>query len=126
MFNRNKKEEENLLEMDDRLIIYESDGHNCEIYYVTEISDEAVICAGRVVVPKADCHVSMSAEGRVWLYNAPKAHVHEVERLAQLEKSMVLRQMTNYNPEKPVNPNLDMKFWAMAFLLFVAIIAVAV
>jgi len=124
--NRNKKEEENLLDMDDRLIIYESDGHNCEIHYITEISDEAVICAGRAVVPKEDCHVSMSAEGRVWLYNAPKEHVHEVERLAKLEKSIVLRQMTSYNPEKPVNPNTDLRFWAMAFLFFVEIIAVAV
>jgi len=34
--------------------------------------------------------------------------------------------MTSYNPEKPVNPNTDLRFWAMAFLLFVAIIAVAV
>lgn len=124
--NRNKKEEENLLDMDDRLIMYESDGHNCEIHYITEISDEAIICAGRAVVPKEDCHVSMSAEGRVWLYNAPKAHVHEVERLAKLEKSIVLRHMTSYNPEKPVNPNGDLRFWAMVFLLFVAIIAVAV
>lgn len=126
MFNRSKKEDENLLDMDDRLIMYESDGHNCEIHYVTEITDEAVICAGLAVVPKEDCHVSMSKEGRVWMYHAPKALVHEVERLAKLEKNIVLRQMTNYNPEKAANPNLDMKFWAMAFLLFVAIIAVAV
>ena len=125
MFKKNRKEEENFLDLDDRLIIYESDGHNCEIHYITEITDEAVICAGRAVVPKEDCHVSMSAEGRVWLFNAPKAHVHEVERLAKLEKSIVLRQMTSYNPEKPANPNHDMRFWAMTFLLFVAIIAVA-
>ena len=125
MLNRNKKEEENFLDLDDRLVIYESDGHNCEIYYVTEVSDEAVIAAGRAVVPKQDCHVSTSSEGRIWLYNAPKAHVHEVERLARLEQSMVLQQITNYKPEPKENPNLDMKFWALAALLFVAIIAAA-
>lgn len=125
MFNRNKKEEENFLDLDDRLVIWENDGHNCEIYYVTEITDESVICAGRVVVPKGDCSVATSSEGRVWLYDAPKAHVHEVERLARLEKSMVLQQITNYKPEPKENPNLDMKFWALIGLLFVAIIAAA-
>lgn len=125
ILSKNKKEEENFLDLDDRLVIYENDGHNCEIYYVTEVSDESVIAAGRAVVPKADCHVSTSSEGRVWLYNAPKSHVHEVERLARLEQSIVLRQITNYKPEPPPNPNLDMKFWALAALLFVAIIAAA-
>jgi len=125
MLNRKKKEEENFLDLEDRLIVYENDGHNCEIYYVTEVNEEAVIAAGRAVVPKGDCSVSTSSEGRIWLYNAPKAHVHEVERLARLEGSMVLRQITNYKPEPVENPNLDMKFWALAALLFVAIIAAA-
>lgn len=125
MFNKKRKEEENFLDLDDRLVVYENDGHNCEIYYVTEVNDESVIVAGRAVVPKGDCVVSTSSEGRIWLYDAPKKHVHEVERLARLERSMVLQQITNYKPEPPVNPNLDLKFWALAILLFVAIIAAA-
>lgn len=125
MFRGKRKEEENFLDLDDRLIIYENDGHNCEIHYVTEVNDISVICAGRAVVPKQDCDVATSSEGRVWLFNAPKAHVHEVERLAQLEKSMVLNHITNYKPEPKENPNLDLKFWALAALLFVAIIAAA-
>ncbi|MGF0472471.1 hypothetical protein ACQQ6W_23350 [Lysinibacillus fusiformis] len=125
MLRGKKKEEENFLDLDDRLIIYENDGHNCEIYYVTEVNDESVIAAGRAVVPKGDCSVSTSSEGRIWLYNAPKAHVHEVERLARLEQSMVLQQITNYKPEPKENPNLDLKHWALVGLLFVAIIAAA-
>ncbi|MEA0565517.1 hypothetical protein [Lysinibacillus irui] len=125
MFKSKRKEEDHFLDLDDRLIVYENDGHTCEIYYVTEVNDEAVIAAGRAVVPKGDCDVRTSSEGRVWLYNAPKKHVHEVERLAQLEKSMVLQKITDYKPEPKENPNLDMKFWALAALLFVAIIAAA-
>lgn len=125
MFNKKKKEEENFLDLDDRLVIYANDAQTCEIYYVTEVSDESIICAGRAVVPKADCSVATSSEGRVWLYDAPKEHVHEVERLARLEQSIVLRQITNYKPDPPANPNLDMRFWGLAALLFVAIIAAA-
>lgn len=125
MFKNKRKEEENFLDLDDRLVVYENDGHNCEIYYVTEVNDESVVVAGRVVAPKGDCSVSTSSEGRIWLYNAPKAHVHEVERLARLEKSIVLKHITNYKPEPKENPNLDLKYWALAGLLFVAIIAAA-
>lgn len=125
MLRGKKKEEEHFLDLDDRLIIYENDGHSCEIYYVTEVNDEAVIAAGRAVVPKGDCNVSTSSEGRIWLYNAPKAHVHEVERLARLEQSMVLQKITEYKPEPKENPNLDFKHWALVGLLFVAIIAAA-
>lgn len=124
-FNRSKKEDENFFDLDDRLIIYENDGHNCEIYNVTEVNDQAVIAAGRAVVPKEECHVSTSAEGRIWLFNAPKAHVHEVERLARLEKSIVLQQITNYKPEPKENPNSDLRFWAVIGLLFVAIVVTA-
>lgn len=125
-FNGNKtNNDENFLDTDDRLVLYETDGHTCEIYYVTEVNDESVIAAGRAVVPKYECDVAVSQEGRVWLYQAPKAHIKEVERLARLEQSMVLQHITNYKPEPKENPNLDMKFWALALLLFVAIIAAA-
>lgn len=123
--SKKKREEENFLDLDDRLVIWAKDGHNCEIYYVTEVNDESVIVAGRVVVPKGDCNVSTSSEGRIWLYDAPKAHVHEVERLARLEQSMVLQQITNYKPEPKENPNHDLKHWALVGLLFVAIIVAA-
>lgn len=125
MFKKNKKEEENFLDLDDRLVVWNEGNQSCEIFYVTEVDDESVIVAGRVVVPKKLCNVATSAEGRVFLYQGPPAAIQHIESLARLEKSIVLRHITTYNPEKPANPNLDMKFWAMAFLLFVAIIAVA-
>lgn len=125
MFNRNRKEEENFLDTDDRLIIWNEETLSCEIHYVTEINDESIIAAGHAVVPKNLCNIATSAEGRIFMYQAPAAAVQHVESLARLEQSIVLQHITNYKPEPKENPNLDMKFWALAGLLFVAIIAAA-
>lgn len=125
MFNRNKKEEENFLDLDDRLIVWNEENLSCDIHYVTEVNDESVIVAGRFVAPKKLCSVATSSEGRVYMYQAPAVAIEHIETLAKLEQSIVLQNITNYKPEPKENPNLDMKFWALAGLLFVAIIAAA-
>lgn len=45
-----------------------------------------------------------------------------VERLADLEQSIVLSQLTAYTEPKKDNPNLDLKFWGVAIALIIAII----
>lgn len=122
-----QQQEEELAIYDDRLVIFESDSNVCEIYEDVSVDAESINVAGERAkkVPKADCTVHVSEMGRVWLYNAPTAHVQTTEHLAELEKSIVLKQVTMYKPEQEFNPNLDMKFWAVVgiaiILAFVSI-----
>ena len=120
-----KKQDELNFETDDRLIIYDLEQRTTDIYFVTSVDDEKVIAAGRAVVPKADCIVTVSEIGRVYTYNAPTELIVEVERLARLEQSIVLQQLTSYTEPIKDNPNTDLTKWALFGLLFVAIIVAA-
>lgn len=124
-FGKKEKNIEEYFETDHRLVVFNEDKRTCDIVQVTNITDVSIISAGRYSVPKADCEVTTSEEGLVFFYRAPSRVIQEVERLARLEQSIVLTQITQYKTEPKENPNLDMKFWAIAFLLFVAIIAAA-
>ena len=124
LFNKKQSDEMNF-ETDDRLIIYDLEKRTTDIYFVTTVDDEKVIAAGRAVVPKSDCIVTVSEIGRVYTYNAPTEMIVEVEKLAKLEQSIVLQQLTNYTEPIKDNPNLDFTKWALFGLLFVAIIVAA-
>lgn len=125
LFNKRKEEEETFFETEHRLIVYNMDQLTTDIYIVTTVDDEKVIAAGRCAVPKADCTVTVSEFGRVYTYQAPNNVIEETERLAKLEQSIVLQQLTNYKAPKEPNPNLDFMKWALVGLLFVAIIVAA-
>lgn len=125
LFQKNDSKDVDFFESDDRLIVFDDDKRTSDIVYITDVTDSAVISAGKYSVPKADCEVTTSPEGRVYFYRAPSKIIQEVERLAKLEQSIVLHQITNYKPPIKENPNLDMKYWALAVLLFVAIIVAA-
>lgn len=122
---KRKDEEEFTLDTEHRLVVFDDDKLTVDIVYITEINDSGIVAAGKYVVPQDDCEVAKSPDGLVYFYRAPKESVQETQRLARLEQSIVLSQITQYKPAQKENPNLDMKFWAIAFLLFVAIIAAA-
>lgn len=126
-FLKNNKTEDELdfFETNHRLIVYNTEQHTADICMVTDVTDTHVIAAGKYSIPKEDLSVHSSEKGRVYTLNAPTHIVTEVERLARLEKSIVLQQITNYKPPEVENPNLDMKYWALAVLLFIAIIVSA-
>jgi len=117
-----KENPEEFYETDDRLVVYDADRRICNMYYITHIDDESVMAAGKVKVPKDDCQVANSEEGLVYLYNAPTEIIKETERLARLEESIVLRQITQYEEPEVPNPNMDLFKWALVVLLIVAII----
>lgn len=124
MFGRKKVDEFDMT-LDDRLVVIDMDQRTSDIVYLDEITDTHVQATGRYVVPKSDCEVTTSAEGRVWIVKAETHVINELERIARLEQSIVLRQLTNYKEPLKDNPNTDMRFWALALLLFVAIIVAA-
>ena len=115
---KNKEVEEQIF---DRLIIYD-DGGNCEIYDVDEITADAICVHGHVSVPKEDCDAFVSNDGRVWICSAQRQYVQETARLAQLEQSIVLRQITQYKADPTPNPNLDFTKWAAFGVAIIAII----
>lgn len=107
--------------LDDRLVVFD-DGGNCEIYDVDEVTADAVCVHGHVTVPKEDCDAYVSSDGRVWLCGAPRQYVQETERLAALEQSMVLKQITQYKADPTPNPNMDFSKWVMAGIAIIAVI----
>lgn len=125
-FKRKVVEEElDIYDTGDRLIVYNQDQRTVDIVPVTGVTDTQVESIGRYVIPKQDVSVYVSEFGRVYTFEAPQKIVEETERLALLEQSIVLKQITNYKPEEQTNPNSDLYKWALIFLLFVAIIATA-
>lgn len=125
LFGKSGATDVDFVGLDDRLIVCDTSKKTVDIMNVDEVNDVSVMVQGHYVIPKEDCHVHTSPKGRVYIYQAPTEFILETERLARLEQSIVLSHITNYREPKVDNPNLDMKFWAIAALLFVAIIAAA-
>ena len=60
-----------------------------------------MIVAGKYKIPLLDCVVTTGLDGRNYFYNAPTQSILETKRLADLERSMVLEQITAYRPPLP-------------------------
>lgn len=87
----------------DRVVILEDSGQ-ADIATVFDSDDQAIYAASPVqtyAIPRADIQgVYVSSAGRIFVLGANPDYVRDTERLAALEKSIVLRQITMY--EKPV------------------------
>lgn len=122
----NKKSETDVFEMStDRLIVMDVEKRTSDVVYIDDVDDMSITSTGRYKVPRGDCDVFTSPEGLVYILKADAQYVQETKRLAALERSVVLAQLTQYKPEPKENPNLDMFKWGLFFLLFVAIIVAA-
>lgn len=97
IFNK-KKDDELFEDLPDLLIVFDNDKKTSDVVNVTDIDDESVTAVGLYKVPLADCEITNSREGRNFFYRAPAQSVDEVRRLAQLERSMVLNQITQFKP----------------------------
>ncbi|MEK4427600.1 hypothetical protein [Solibacillus sp. FSL K6-1523] len=122
----NRKKEDDFFEMStDRLVVMDMEKRTSDVVYIDGVDDLSVTSTGRYKVPRADCEVFTSSEGLIYVLKAETQYVNETMRLAALERSIVLKQLTQYKPEPKDNPNFDLFKWAMVFLLFVAIIVAA-
>lgn len=123
IFGLKKKKEDVFedLETDDLLIIFDNDNKTSKIERVSYIKDGTIYVTGRHAIPEADTVMTNGDEGRVFFYKAPEQSIAETRRLAQLEKSMVLNQITAYKP--PEQPNsMDWTKVLLFGLVFVAFI----
>lgn len=93
---RSKKKDEIFPETSDILIVFDNDKKTSDIQRINEFTETSAIVTGKYNVPIEDCEITNSIEGRNFFYRAPSRSVEETKRLAQLEKSIVLTQITNY------------------------------
>jgi hypothetical protein len=113
---KRKKEEEFFPETSDVLIVFDEDKRTSDIQRITDVREGVLYANGLYAIPILDCEITTGAEGRNFFYRAPSQAIMETQRLAELERSIVLNQITAYKP--PVLPSsMD---WTKA-LLFVGI-----
>jgi len=121
IFNRRKEEDEYNFETADILIVFDDEKRTSDIKRITDINGESVIVAGHYKVPFEDCEITTGQDGRNFFYRAPSQSVKETQRLAILEQSMVLTQITSYKPPMPVT-SMDWTKGMLFGLVFIAFI----
>lgn len=103
---RNKRRDEVMADTKDVLIVFDHDKKISDINRVDEVDAEKVVVYGKYVVPIADCEITTGGEGRHFFYRAPTRSIQETNRLAKLERSIVLSQITQY--KKPEQNQTDL------------------
>lgn len=121
LFNKKKEEDDFNFETSDLLIVFDDEKRTSDIKRVTSVMDGAVTVAGFYKIPLHDCEITTGAEGRNFFYRAPSQSIIETERLAELEESMVLSQITAY--KTPVPPSaIDWTKGLLFGLVFICVI----
>ncbi|MFO1442681.1 hypothetical protein KDN24_05570 [Bacillus sp. Bva_UNVM-123] len=124
-FFRKKDDEEFFPETNDLLIIFDDENKTSEIHRISEIREGTLYVTSKHAVPIGDCEITNSIEGRNFFYRAPEQSIKETERLAALEHSIVLNQITAYRP--PVPPAaMDWTKGLLFGLIFLAFIIIGI
>lgn len=124
LFKKKKDEADYIFETNDILIVFDQDKKTSDIKRVTEVTGEAVIVGGHYKIPLEDCEITTGQEGRNFFYRAPSQSVKETQRLAKLEISTVLEQITAY--KQPIPPtNMDWTKGLLFGLVFLAFVVIA-
>lgn len=124
-FNRKNDDDEYNFETADLLIVFDDEKKTSDINRVTSVTTDSVIVAGSYKIPLDDCEITTGKEGRNFFYKAPSRSIIETERLAKLEMSMVLTQITAYKP--PVPPtSMDWTKGLLFGLVFIAFIVMGI
>lgn len=126
LFKKKTAEEEEFEFLtNDLLIVFNQDKKTSDVAHVSEVTDEAVLVDGKYKVPIEDCEITTGKDGRNFFYRAPAQSITETERLARLEMSTVIKQMTSY--QEPNVPNgLDAMKIMLVGVIVVALIIVGV
>lgn len=128
MFNlfkrkKNEEDEEFFAPTDDLIVIFDDDNKTSVIERISYIQDGNIYVTGKHAVPVGDAVLTNGVEGRIFFYKAPEQSIQETRRLAQLERSLVLNQITAYKP--PEQPNsMDWTKLMLFGLVFVAFIVI--
>lgn len=125
MLSLKKKDDEFFPDTDDILIVFDDDNKTSEIHRISEIRQGTLYVTGKHAIPVDDCEITNSKEGRNFFYRAPSQSVKETMRLAALEQSMVLSQITAYKP--PIPPaSMDWTKGLLFGIVFLAFIVLGI
>lgn len=120
MFNR-KKDEEFFQDTNDLLIVFDDEKKTSEIRTISHYGEDGsikVLGPTGYSIPIEDCEITNSEEGRNFFYRAPTQSIKETQRLAQLEKSIVLSQITQYRPKEPEEKGNGLTFFLLSIIVF--------
>jgi hypothetical protein len=115
----------------DVLVIMSSDG-TADIAPIIEINEERILATGEdevdYAVPIGDAKLYIGRRGRIYTYPASDENVFDVKRIAALEKSTVLKQITLFEKETAA-PDVKLPIGkiilvAAVVLIFIIILAV--
>lgn len=106
----------------DRVVIVEEDG-TADIATVYDIDDRAVYAesaAQDYAIPIEDLKSYVGPSGRIFILAADPDYVSDTKRLATLEQSIVLRQITHY--QKPADP--ESSGWSLKQVLLAVMVGI--
>lgn len=103
MFWKRKNDDDLFPDTNDVLIVFDDEKKTSDIQRISEIRDNSIFVHGHYNIPIEDCEITNSEEGRNFFYRAPTQSIIETRRLAHLEKSIVLRHITEYKPPQDQN-----------------------
>lgn len=111
----------------DKLVILSDDG-TADIANVYDRNDDSIFAESKnydYAVPLADLKVHVGAIGRVYTLAADRDYIHDTIRLAALEKSIVLRHVTQFEkPQALDNGKMSIKQMLLFALVGVLLLAV--
>lgn len=124
MFSRSQKPAER-----DRVVILNQDG-TADIAYVYDTDDQAIYAESGVqeyAIPVGDTNVKsfVSGIGRIYVLGADQDYVQDTKRLAALEKSIVLRHVTQFERRIEEGKRMSVKellLYALVGILLLAVI----
>jgi hypothetical protein len=84
------------------VIVLFSDNGTAEIAPIAEINEDRILAYGEVEhsVPLEDTKVFIGRYGRIFTYRASEDNITDTKRIAALERSTVLRQITLFEKER--------------------------
>jgi hypothetical protein len=85
----------------DFLIVFSTNG-TADFVPVVEVNEERILASGEVdySIPLADAKAYIGRRGRIFSYPATEENITDTKRLAALERSTVLKQITIFEKER--------------------------
>lgn len=124
----NRGREEPIIE--DVLIVLSNSGR-ADIARVDEINDERILAVGEVEysIPIGDVSSYIGRKGRIFHYPAIEENVSDCKRIAALERSTVLRQITMFEKDTMTTADNKLPIGKLALvgaviLIFIIMLAV--
>lgn len=111
----------------DQIVIIDEDGV-ADIAAVYDMDDQAVYAESSVqdyAIPAADLKSYVGTAGRIFLLAAETQYVRTTKHLAELQKSIVLRQVTHFQkPAEESGPGIRIKDILLYALIGVLVLGV--